>query len=125
MADGRVRSGYKTTGMGVLKKLLESYGTKVTVVTCTGVRVFSFEQKYTRLYARVLLCTSVGGCQADHEGYRNEWDSEGFGEGSSWWSEEPTDGTGGGEEERDRRMTLSETERQYSAAAEETKLPPN
>lgn len=41
------------------------------------------------------------------------------------WSEEPTDGTGGGEEERDRRMTLSETERQYSAAAEETKLPPN
>lgn len=67
----------------------------------------------------------LGGCQADHEGYRNEWDSEGFGEGSSWWSEEPTDGTGGGEEERDRRMTLSETERQYSAAAEETKLPPN
>ena len=85
--------------------------------------VFSFEQKYTCLLCFVV---SVGGCQADHEGYRNEWGSGWGYKGSSWWSEEPTDGTGGGQEERERRMTLSETERQYSAAAvEDNKLSPN
>lgn len=84
--------------------------------------VFSFEQKYTCLLCFVV---SVGGCQADHEGYRNEWGSGWGYEGSSSWSEEPTDGTGGGQEERERRMTLSETERQYSAAVEDNKLSPN
>ena len=65
------------------------------------------------------LVVSVGACQADPEGHFSEWGSE----GSSWWSEEPTDVTLGSEEERKRRMTLLGADGLPTSSAEESNLP--
>ena len=86
--------------------------------------MIAVEQEHTHLSLVVNLMTpalvvSVGACQADPEGHFSEWGSE----GSSWWSEEPTDVTRGGKEERKRRMTLSGTEGLPTSSAEESNLP--
>ena len=63
------------------------------------------------------LAASVGSCQADPEDHDSEW-------GSSWWSEESTEVSRDGGDERRRRMTLSGVEGMGSSSAEESNLPP-